>query len=243
MEEIPNQNIDMGDNNNNYGSKSNEIPNNDNNNQNNNKLKGFFNKIKNVNKLLKNNNSNSTEETKEVDISNSNDIKNPENNPPTWKTKLENKLVNLIQVEKNYAVFLVLICLGFFLIFISFLLLPLIITSPAKFSLCFALGSFLILISFLFLNGTKIFFKKIFSSNRIWISFCFIFSIFIGIGFALGKHYFISLLCSLFQLISLILFILSFIPGGKCGINAIKNLIKSPFSGIWLRMAGNQINN
>ena len=81
MEEIPNQNIDMSDNNNNYGSKSNEIENNNNNNdQNNNKLKGFFNKIKNVNKLLKNN---STEENKEVDISSSNDIKNPENNPPT----------------------------------------------------------------------------------------------------------------------------------------------------------------
>ena len=202
MEEIPNQNIDMSDNNNNnFGSKSNEIEKNNENNQNNNKLKGFFNKIKNVNKLLKNNNT--TEENKEVDISSSNDIKNAENNPPTWKTKLEDKLVSLIQVEKNYAIFLVLILLGFFLVFISFLLLPLIITSPARFSLCFALGSVLILISFLFLNGTRNFFKKIFATNRIWISFCFIISIFVGIGFALGKHYFISLLCSLFQLVSL----------------------------------------
>ena len=238
MEEIPNQNIDMSDNNNNnFGSKSNEIEKNNENNQNNNKLKGFFNKIKNVNKLLKNNN---TEENKEVDISSSNDIKNAENNPPTWKTKLEDKLVSLIQVEKNYAIFLVLILLGFFLVFISFLLLPLIITSPARFSLCFALGSVLILISFLFLNGTRNFFKKIFATNRIWISFCFIISIFVGIGFALGKHYFISLLCSLFQLVSLILFILSFIPGGKCGINAILNLLKSPFTSLWVR---NQINN
>ena len=237
MEEIPNQNIDMSDNNNNnFGSKSNEIEKNNENNQNNNKLKGFFNKIKNVNKLLKNNN---TEENKEVDISSSNDIKNAENNPPTWKTKLEDKLVSLIQVEKNYAIFLVLILLGFFLVFISFLLLPLIITSPARFSLCFALGSVLILVSFLFLNGTRNFFKKIFATNRIWISFCFIISIFVGIGFALGKHYFISLLCSLFQLVSLILFILSFIPGGKCGINAILNLLKSPFTSLWVR---NQIN-
>ena len=238
MEEIPNQNIDMSDNNNNnFGSKSNEIEKNNENNQNNNKLKGFFNKIKNVNKLLKNNNT--TEENKEVDISSSNDIKNAENNPPTWKTKLEDKLVSLIQVEKNYAIFLVLILLGFFLVFISFLLLPLIITSPARFSLCFALGSVLILVSFLFLNGTRNFFKKIFATNRIWISFCFIISIFVGIGFALGKHYFISLLCSLFQLVSLILFILSFIPGGKCGINAILNLLKSPFTSLWVR---NQIN-
>jgi len=238
MEEIPNQNIDMSDNNNNnYGSKSNEIENNNENNQNNNKLKGFFNKIKNVNKLLKNSN---TEENKEVDISTSNDIKNPENSPPTWKTKLEDKLVSLIQVEKNYPIFMVLILLGFFLVFISFLLLPLIITSPARFSLCFALGSVLILISFLFLNGTRNFFKKIFSTNRFWISICFIVSIFVGIGFALGKHYFISLLCSLFQLVSLILFILSFIPGGKCGINAILNLLKSPFTSLWVR---NQINN
>ena len=54
MEEIPNQNIDMSDNNNNnFGSKSNEIEKNNENNQNNNKLKNLYqNKIRNKNIII-----------------------------------------------------------------------------------------------------------------------------------------------------------------------------------------------
>ena len=84
----------------------------------------------------------------------------------TWKDKLENKIISAIEIEKNIKVFILLICLGFFLIFISLFLLPQIILNPSKFSMCFAFGSILILISFLFLHGTKKYFKSLFSKNR-----------------------------------------------------------------------------
>lgn len=161
----------------------------------------------------------------------------------TCKDKIEEKIVEKIEVERNIAVFLMLIALGCGLLCLSIFLLPLIITSPSKFSLCFAMGSLLVLISFLFYYGTKEYFKTLFGAQRFWISILFISSIVVGISFSLGKHYIISMLCSICQLISLIVFILSFVPGGKVGINCIKKAITSPFSGLWMRMAASQIAN
>ena len=161
----------------------------------------------------------------------------------TCKDKIEEKIVEKIEVEKNIAVFLMLIALGCGLLCLSIFLLPLIITSPSKFSLCFAMGSLLVLISFLFYYGTKEYFRTLFEAQRFWISILFILSIIIGISFSLGKHYIISMLCSICQLVSLIVFILSFVPGGRVGINCIKKAITSPFSGLWMRMAASQIAN
>ena len=161
----------------------------------------------------------------------------------TCKDKIEEKIVEKIEVEKNIAVFLMLIALGCGLLCLSIFLLPLIITSPSKFSLCFAMGSLLVLISFLFYYGTNEYFRTLFGAQRFWISILFILSIIIGISFSLGKHYIISMLCSICQLVSLIVFILSFVPGGRVGINCIKKAITSPFSGLWMRMAASQIAN
>ena len=161
----------------------------------------------------------------------------------TCKDKIEEKIVEKIEVEKNIALFLMLIALGCGLLCLSIFLLPLIITSPSKFSLCFAMGSLLVLISFLFYYGTKEYFRTLFGAQRFWISILFILSIIIGISFSLGKHYIISMLCSICQLVSLIVFILSFVPGGRVGINCIKKAITSPFSGLWMRMAASQIAN
>ena len=80
-------------------------------------------------------------------------------------------------------------------------------------------------------------------NKRIYISLSFIISIFVGIGFSLGNHYFISLLCSGVQFISLIMFILTFIPGGRVGINCIKNAITSPFAKLFVRQAKSELNN
>ena len=229
--------------------------NNENKNENNsNKLKGLFNKVKtmknilpsfkkenknekNENKNENNLNENNLNEQEKVSISNSNEIIEK-----TYKDKIKDYLIDKIEIEKSIIIFLALFGSGILLLFLSFIFIPTIIISPAKFSLCFSLGSLLFLTSFLFWYGTKKYFEKIFSKERFWISILFVVSIFIGCGFALGKHYLISLICSVFQLVNLVLFILTFLPGGKLGINCIKNIIKSPFSGIWTRMVENQIN-
>ena len=153
--------------------------------------------------------------------------------PKNCKDKMAHAIISKVEVEKNTTVFISLLGIGCFLICLSLLMIPLIITSPSKFSMCFGLGNVLILISFLFYHGTKNYVMKLFDKKRFIITILFICSIFLGLIFSLGKHYFISLLCSLFQLISLILFILTFIPGGKYGINCIKRKMSSPFINIF----------
>ena len=211
---------------------------------NSNKLKGLFNKVKTVKNFIpyfkkenQNENKNNSNEQQEIKISSTNEL-----TEKTFKDKIKDYLIDKIEIEKSIIIFLALFGTGILLLFLSLIFLPVIIVSPAKFSLCFALGSLLFLTSFLFWYGTKKYFEKIFSKERFWISIFFIVSIFIGCGFALGKHYLISLICSIFQLVSLVLFILTFLPGGKLGINCIKNIIKSPLSRIWTRMVENEIN-
>ena len=180
--------------------------------------------INNIKSLASKKGSNINEENKD-----SSQMEEQNQPPKTCKDKLANTIIAKVEVEKNITVFLSLLGIGSFLICLSLFMLPLIITSPSKFSMCFGLGSVLILISFLFYHGTKNYIMKLFDKKRFVITILFICSIFLGFFFSIGKHYFISLLCSLFQLISLILFVLTFIPGGKYGINCIKRRMSSPF--------------
>ena len=158
------------------------------------------------------------------------------------RDKLANKIIEKLEVERSIGIFSVLICIGIGLIILSFFLLPIVLVSPKKFSFCFAVGSIFVLISFLFLVGTKNYVNKIMDNKRIFISVSFILSIFIGIGFSLGNHYFISLICSGVQLISMVMFVLTFIPGGRAGIDCIKNALTSPFTKLFINKAKSELN-
>ena len=158
------------------------------------------------------------------------------------RDKLANKIIEKLEVERSIGIFSVLICIGIGLIILSFFLLPIVLVSPKKFSFCFAVGSIFVLISFLFLVGTKNYVNKIMDKKRIFISVSFILSIFIGIGFSLGNHYFISLICSGVQLISMVMFVLTFIPGGRAGIDCIKKTLSSPFTKLFINKAKSELN-
>lgn len=158
------------------------------------------------------------------------------------RDKLANKIIEKLEVERSIGIFSVLICIGIGLIILSFFLLPIVLVSPKKFSFCFAVGSIFVLISFLFLVGTKNYVNKIMDNKRIYISVSFILSIFIGIGFSLGNHYFISLICSGVQLISMVMFVLTFIPGGRAGIDCIKKTLSSPFTKLFINKAKSELN-
>ena len=158
------------------------------------------------------------------------------------RDKLANKIIEKLEVERSIGIFSVLICIGIGLIILSFFLLPIVLVSPKKFSFCFAVGSIFVLISFLFLVGTKNYVNKIMDNKRIFISISFILSIFIGIGFSLGNHYFISLICSGVQLISMVMFVLTFIPGGRAGIDCIKKALSSPFTKLFINKAKSELN-
>ena len=136
---------------------------------------------------------------------NENNNSNNKTKEKNCKEKLLEKIINSIEIEKNYTIFCTLLLLGTLLIFISFLLIPMIITSPSKFTLCFSLGSILIIISFLFFHGTKIYFQKLFKKDRFIISILFIISIIVGCAFSIKNIYLICIICSLFEMKKLVM--------------------------------------
>lgn len=177
-------------------------------------------------------------ETKAAESDDSKAISNDSSEENSWKNKLMRKLQENIEVEKSYQTFFILLMIGLGLLCVSLIFLPVIIISPYKFVLCFSFGSLIILISFIFIWGTKAYFETLFSKNRFLFTLLFLSSILLGIMFAWSGYFFFSLLCSIFQLVSLIVFTLSFIPGGKVGISFIGSMLASPFTNLWMRMRG-----
>ena len=48
----------------------------------------------------------------------------------------------------------------------------------------------------------------------------------------------ISLICAVIQLITLVIFTLSFIPGGSGGISIVISMVRMPFDSMWMRLKG-----
>ena len=163
--------------------------------------------------------------------------------PKTCKDKVADTIINKVEVQKNRTVFFSLLAIGSFLLCISILTIPFVITSPSKFSMTLAFGSAFISISFLFYYGTKNYVTKLFDKKRFGLSILFICSVITAIILWIVNNYFLSLLSSIFQVICLILFALSFIPGGQSGINFIKKKISSPFVRIFMNAARREITN
>lgn len=146
---------------------------------------------------------------------------------------------NSFEVEKSYKLFFLMMAVGLALIFLSLIFLPMVLFTPTKFVSLFSLGSLVILISFVFIYGTSGYLEMLFSKQRLPFTLLFLFSIILGIYFAFIKAYFfISIICAVIQLVTLVIFTLSFIPGGKTGITFIFGMLSSPFSGILNRFKG-----
>ena len=122
-------------------------------------------------------------------------------------------------------------------------MIPLIITSPRKFSMTLAFGSIFLVISFLFYYGTKTFVLKLFDKKRFLLTILYLSSFILALFLMIINNYFLSLLSSIFQVFCLVLFGLTFIPGGKSGINYIKKKVSSPFVKIFMNVAKNELTN
>ena len=144
-----------------------------------------------------------------------------------------------VEVEVNYKIFFMVISIGSALFCLSLFFLPMVIISPRKFVSLFSLGSLLILCSFLFFYGTKNYVEKLCSRQRIAFTTLFFGSLILGIFCAiLNRYFFLSLICAGVQLISLVVFVLSFIPGGQHGISAIGSMVTAPARSLWRKISG-----
>ena len=183
-----------------------------------------------------------TEKSGEVSVSSSQEEQG-DLTPKTCKDKVADTLISRVEVHRNLTVFFSLLAIGSFLLCISILMLPLIITSPSKFSMTLAFGSIFLIISFLFYYGTKNYVFKLFEKKRFFLTILYLSSFILAIILRFVNNYFLSLLGSIFQLFCLVLFALTFIPGGKSGINYIKKKVSSPFVKIFMNAAKNELEN
>ena len=163
-----------------------------------------------------------------------------EENLSFWEKSVK-KLKNAIEVEKSYTLFFVFLATGIGLIFLSLVFLPIAWMSPQKFVSLFSLGSLVTLVSFVFIYGTASYCEMLFSKTRGLFSVLFLTSIFLGIYFCFFNHsyYIVALACAVVQLITLVIFTLSFIPGGSMGISFITSMLMSPFHSFWSKVTGN----
>jgi len=165
--------------------------------------------------------------------------KAPEETDKGVLSKFTGAVKSSIEVEVSYTTFFILLSIGVGLMCLSMMFLPIVVVSPQKFVSLFSLGSSIILISFVFIYGTAAYLDLLFSKSRIVISIMFIFSIFLGLYFAFFQSfYLISLICAVFQLVALIIFTLSFIPGGQMGISFCWSMFTSPINNLMMKVTG-----
>lgn len=143
--------------------------------------------------------------------------------------KLKLNVSNSIEVEKSYKSFFITIAIGFGFLALSLIFLPFVILQPQKFLSLFSIGSLFVLGSFIFIHGTKEYFTMLFDTKRKFFTIAYLISLLLGFYYAFIKGYFlISLICTAVQLVTLIIFTLSFIPGGNSGIALILSMLQSP---------------
>jgi hypothetical protein len=144
--------------------------------------------------------------------------------------KIKNNFQEVIEVKTSYKSFFIVFFIGLFFILLSMLFLPLIAFSPQKFLSLFSLGSLIIILSFIFMYGTTEYFNMLFKRERLIYSFVYFLALTLGIYSAYVKDsYILSLVSVALQFITVIIFCLSFIPGGSTGISFILSILKSPF--------------
>ena len=199
--------------------------------------------MKNKNDNNKESNDKMFDETAQIVINENESGTNNNNNNNNAQTqnnsnifsRIQNYLLGLtdrLQIQSNMKIFLVclLLCMvNFFLCFISF---PFIFFSPSRTLSYLSIGNVLLIISFLFYYGSSRFFGFLREDRRFKITLIHILFIFLGLFLPMFRGYILSFILDMALIITTILFILTIIPGGQGGINAIQGTLFSLLLGI-----------
>ena len=160
------------------------------------------------------------------------DIENQtETNKVGYLESIKNKLISALEVERDLKIFFILLCVGCGLIALSCFFVLTIFLNPKTFVSLFSLGSIVLIGSFIFLHGTKKYFEILFEASRVKYTIIYLICLVLGFIFsAIKSLYFASLIISIILVYVTIIFVLSFIPGGKTGISFMFSLVKNPFA-------------
>ena len=110
-------------------------------------------------------------------------------------------------------------------IVLSWLILPFFAVAPRKFALLYTLGSGLVFFSSSFVKGYANFFQYAFSKERLWYTIIYLVAMMCTL-IAVFKHtYFLVIFCSIAQMIAMVLFLMSHIPGGIHGLGFVARFL------------------
>ena len=149
---------------------------------------------------------------------------------PNPLNQIQNYLLNLterLQISSNIKISLIclLICgVNFFLLLMSF---PMIFISPSKILGYLSFGNILLIMSLLFYYGSNRFFGFLRDNKRFKIALIHILLIICGLFFPMFQGYIFSFLLDLALIFTTAMFVLTIIPGGQSGVDAMQSSLFS----------------
>ena len=140
-------------------------------------------------------------------------------------SRIQNYLLGLterLQISSNMKLFLLCMLICGFNFFLFLMSLPLIFLRPSKILSNLSFGNILLILSLLFYYGSNRFFGFLRDGRRFRITLIHILLIICGLFLPIFQGYLFSFILDLALIITTVMFLLTIIPGGQSGINAIQ---------------------
>ena len=140
-------------------------------------------------------------------------------------TRIQNYLLSLtdrLQINSNMKLFLLCLLVCGFNFFFFLMSLPFIFISPSRILSYLSFGNILLILSLLFYYGSNRFFGFLRDGKRFRITIIHILFIICGLFLPLFQGYIFSFILDLALILTTVMFVLTIIPGGQSGINAIQ---------------------
>jgi len=118
--------------------------------------------------------------------------------------------------------------LGLFCFGMSSLYIPVLVFKARKFALLYSMGSMFFILSFAALWGPVNHLKHLFSGDRLPFTIIYFCTIFATLYFSLWKRsYVFTIICAIIQILALVWYIVSYIPGGQTGLKFFSRIFYS----------------
>mmetsp|Transcript_23792 Transcript_23792/g.51973 ORF Transcript_23792/g.51973 Transcript_23792/m.51973 type:complete len:233 (+) Transcript_23792:257-955(+) len=136
-----------------------------------------------------------------------------------------------IPSRKQLYYFLALFGAGAFFLFLAVTVaLPVVVVFPTKFAVSFTLGCFLIMASFIVLKGWQQQIEHMTSSQRLPFTAGYVFSMIMTLYASMVQHSYISsLFFSGVQVLALLYYVFSYLPGGAAGLQVVTAIVSRVF--------------
>jgi hypothetical protein len=140
-----------------------------------------------------------------------------------------------LTMMQRYAAFAFFVLAAVLLLFLAFMHMPFVALSPGKFAVPFCLCTAFLVLSFGFLHGFVSYAKHLFSPGRWAYSAALAGTTCFTMWAALGaKGYLLTVVGTVMQLVAMICYFVSYVPGGPAGLSMFGSMIsatvKSQFS-------------